>query len=128
MRVVISDLPPEYGEKPKVKGEGFDVTDEEGNRIDTQGDIKGPGGGDFDRNKAVTADIDLSLKRVGELLIESRETGKAPLPADEVGVKLLKENSARTGFEGIELWRKRQGLGRKRSGSPVRVRVGTPYQ
>ena len=82
MRVVISDLPPEFGEEPKVKGEGFDVTDEEGNRIDFDGNIEGPREGDFDRTKAVTADITLSLNRVMELLAEARETGEAVLLAD----------------------------------------------
>ena len=41
MRVVISDLPPEYGEEPKVTDEGLHVTDEEGNRIDFNGNIEG---------------------------------------------------------------------------------------
>jgi hypothetical protein len=91
MRVVISDLPPEFPEElkvPKVTDKRFDVTDEEGNRIDYNGHIEGPGGGDFDAPKAVTADIELSLKRVMELLAEARETGEASLPADEDGVSL----------------------------------------
>src|SRR4029077_116253 len=93
MRVVISDLPPEFAEEPKVTGEGFDVTDEEGNRIDLNGNIEGPREGDFVAADAVTADIDLSLKRVMELLVEARETGEAILPADEEGVKLRKINA-----------------------------------
>jgi hypothetical protein len=93
MRVVISDLPPEFAEEPKVKDEGVDVTDEEGNRIDFNGNIEGPGGGIFVAADAVTADIELSLKRVMELLVESRETGEASLPADEKGVDLLKDIS-----------------------------------
>ena len=93
MRVVISDLPPEFAEEPKVTGEGFDVTDEEGNRIDLNGNIEGPREGDFVAADAVTADIDLSLKRGMELLVEARETGEAILPADEEGVKLRKINA-----------------------------------
>ena len=90
MRVVISDLPPEFAEEPKVKDEELNVTDDEGNRIDFEGDIEGPGGGVFNAAKAVTADIELSLKRVMELLVEARETGEAALPADEAGVNLKK--------------------------------------
>jgi hypothetical protein len=94
MRVVISDLPPEFAEEPKVEDSGLDVTDEEGNRIDFNGNIEGPGGGVFVAADAVTADLDLSLNRVMELLVEARETGEAALPADpenEKGVKLLKD-------------------------------------
>lgn len=82
MRVVISDLPPEFAEEPKVEDSGLDVTDEEGNRIDFNGNIEGPGGGVFVAADAVTADIDLSLNRVMELLVEARETGEAALSAD----------------------------------------------
>ena len=93
MRVVISDLPPEFAEEPKVKDERLDVTDEEGNRIDFEGNIEGPGGGVFVAADAVTADIDLSLNRVMELLVEARETGEAALSADpevEEGVSLTR--------------------------------------
>jgi hypothetical protein len=91
MRVVISDLPPEFAEEPKVEDSVLDVTDEEGNRIDFNGNIEGPGGGVFVAADAVTADIDLSLNRVMELLVEARETGEAALSADpevEEGVSL----------------------------------------
>src|SRR4029434_6974741 len=47
LRVVISDLPPEGSEDPKVKNEGLNVTDEEGNRIDLNGNTEGPGAGVF---------------------------------------------------------------------------------
>jgi len=93
MRVVISDLPPEFAEEPKVEDSGLDVTDEEGNRIDFNGNIEGPGGGVFVAADAVTADIDLSLNRVMELLVEARETGEAALSADpevEEGVSLTR--------------------------------------
>jgi hypothetical protein len=98
MRVVISDLPPEFAEEPKVPkvaDEGLDVTNIKGNLIDFNGNIRGPGGGTFEPADAVIADIEelsLSLKRVGELLVESRETGEAALPADETGVILRKLN------------------------------------
>jgi hypothetical protein len=71
----------------------LDVTDEEGNRIDFNGNIEGPGGGVFVAADAVTADIDLSLNRVMELLVEARETGEAALSADpevEEGVSLTR--------------------------------------
>jgi hypothetical protein len=93
MRVVISDLPPEFSEEVKLENEGLDVTDEEGNRIDFDGNIEGPGGGIFDPDKAVTADLELSLKVVMDLLVEARETDEASLPADAEGVTLLKDVS-----------------------------------
>ena len=89
MRVVISDLPPEYGEEPKVTGEALPVTDEEGNRIDFNGNIEGLREGDFLAADAVTADIELSLNRVMELLVEARETGEAVLPADPADEEVI---------------------------------------
>ena len=50
MRVVISDLPPEYSDEPKSNGEaskGFDVTDENGNPMDSDGHVEGA----FDSDK-----------------------------------------------------------------------------
>jgi hypothetical protein len=89
MRVVISDLPPEFSDELTVKDEGLNVTDKEGNRIDKQGDIEGPGGGPFTVADAVIANIELSLKRIMELLVEARETGEVSIPADEQGVTLF---------------------------------------
>jgi hypothetical protein len=92
MRVVISDLPPEFSDEPTVKDEGFDVTDGDGNRIDYNGNIEGEPGSAFNATNAVTADIELSLKRVMELLAEAREADEASLsanPAEEEGVSLL---------------------------------------
>src|SRR5262245_5500797 len=94
MRVVISDLPPEFSEEVNVKDEGLAVTDKEGKRIDKQGDIEGGGTGPFTAADAVIANIEFSLKRIMELLVEARETetGVVSLPADEEGVTLLDLN------------------------------------
>ncbi len=63
MRVVISDLPPEFPDAEKdqnavSKGEdseGFDVTDEDGNRIDRTGQVEGASGSTFDPSLAVSS-------------------------------------------------------------------------
>src|SRR6266508_3317517 len=84
MRVVISDLPPEFSDEPVTKGEAseeFDVTDEDGNRISTNGGVEGTPGSvgppvvpDFEEANVVTADLELDLKRLMELLKEARES------------------------------------------------------
>ena len=84
MRVVISDLPPEFSDEPVTKGEAseeFDVTDDEGNRISTNGGVEGTPGSvgppavpDFEDANVVTADLELDLKRLMELLKEARES------------------------------------------------------
>ena len=81
MRVVISDLPPEFPEERTVFGEEFPVTDEEGGLIivDEEGEpaeepetpadpTEGP-----DPPFQVVADFTLGLDRVMELLAEARE-------------------------------------------------------
>jgi hypothetical protein len=77
MRVVISDLPPEFSDQALSKGkgsEGFPVTDEDGNAIDSAGEIEGATGSSFNENKAVTANLKFDLKRLMELLGEVRES------------------------------------------------------
>jgi hypothetical protein len=83
MRVVISDLPPEFPDGEDKNGpvtngeaaEGLDVTNEDGNAIDSAGGIDtGETSSTFDATKAVTADLELDLKQVMELLKEARET------------------------------------------------------
>ena len=77
MRVVISDLPPEFSDQALSKGkgsEGFPVTDEDGNAIDSAGEIEGATGSSFSEDKAVTANLKFDLKRLMELLKEVRES------------------------------------------------------
>jgi hypothetical protein len=77
MRVVISDLPPEFSDQAQSKGkssEGFPVTDEDGNAIDSTGQIEGATGSTFDDDLVVTANLKFDLKRLMELLGEVRES------------------------------------------------------
>src|SRR5918996_4455659 len=69
MRVVISDLPPEFPGDLTVKDEALEVLDEDDNQIDPNGD---PVGDDrTDGDKRVWADIELGLDRIMELLEEA---------------------------------------------------------
>lgn len=85
MRVVISDLPPEFPHNPKVKSEGWDVLDDDDRRIDGAGKVEGIQNSGFDGNKVVTADLDIGLDRLVELLREARasDDGYAALDLDE---------------------------------------------
>jgi hypothetical protein len=91
MRVVISDLPPEFSDEAKSNGEaskGFDVTDENGNPMDSEGNVEGA----FVQANAVTADLKIDLKRLMELLEKARESeGKeTTIDVKEEGVSLFK--------------------------------------
>ncbi|MGA7392542.1 MAG: hypothetical protein WBL40_17820 [Terrimicrobiaceae bacterium] len=91
MRVVISDLPPEYSDEPKSNGEaskGFDVTDENGNPMDSEGHVEGA----FVQADAVTAGLKIDLKRLMELLEKARESeGKeTTIDVKDEGVSLFK--------------------------------------
>src|SRR5215475_38443 len=89
MRVVVSDLRPEFPEDPTAEGTDFDVTDEDENLfyLDEKGNIgavdsdKTPVPGEFEEgftfsNKAkqITADIEVGLDRIVELLQEARDS------------------------------------------------------
>ncbi|HJU04933.1 MAG TPA: hypothetical protein VJ692_07235 [Nitrospiraceae bacterium] len=91
MRVVISDLPPVFPDKPTAKDEDLDVVDENDTVITAtvdpnNGTVTIPGA----NPAAVTADIELGLDRLMELLKEGRDSddGFAELPVDEEGVAL----------------------------------------
>ena len=91
LRVVISDLPPEFSDEPKSNGEaskGFDVTDENGNPMDSDGHVDGA----FVQANAVTANLKIDLKRLMELLEKARESeGKeTTIDVKEEGVSLFK--------------------------------------
>jgi hypothetical protein len=101
MRVIISDLPPEFpdGEAqnaPLTKGkaaEGFDVTDEDGKAIDSAGKIEGETG--FDPDKIVTANLEFDLKRLIELVKEARESDdkETTIDFDDDEVSLFAEDT-----------------------------------
>lgn len=89
MRVVISDLPPEFPEDPVVSEEDFDVTDDQGRHftINDQGHVElsdKPAG-------AITANIELGVDRLVELFREARKSkdGVAELDPDEDAVTLF---------------------------------------
>jgi hypothetical protein len=92
LRVVISDLPPEFSADPVSKGtdsEGFDVTDADGHPIDKSGNV-GPGG-TFVPADAVTADLELDLQRLMELIVDARDDAnqETTIDIDEEGVSLI---------------------------------------
>jgi hypothetical protein len=93
MRVVISDLPPEFPDKDKAKAKEteFGVTDPDGKPIDKNGVVEGETG--YVAADAVFADVELGLDRWMELLKEARESEdkEAEIQPDEDGVTLSPE-------------------------------------
>jgi len=100
MRVVVSDLRPEFPEDPTAEETEFDVTDEDENLFFLDGSDKigavdsnnmpVPGefedGFTFSTAKQITADIEIGLDRIVELLQEARDSddGSTELsPTDE---------------------------------------------
>lgn len=107
MRVVISDLPAQFPDDPKVKDEGWDVTDDDDNRlgIDEDGEVsveddEAEDGAIPDEN-VVTADFEIPLSRVIELLREAERSsdGYAGLYADEDGITLFRGIEDKTEIE-----------------------------
>lgn len=93
MRVVISDLPPEFPAEIKAEVKDLDVLDPEDSRIDSDGLVEGatvePTDPVFNGAKVVTANIKIGLNRLMELLKEARESdGYGILGIKEEGVKL----------------------------------------
>ena len=90
MRVVISDLPPEFPDADKdpnavSKGDeldGFDVTDPDGKAIDGTGKIEGDT--DFNPAAVVTALLDLDLKQLMDLLKDAREDADGQATFDDI--------------------------------------------
>jgi hypothetical protein len=71
MRVVISDLPPEFPEDPTVLGDHFDLTDDCGKffAIENNHIITIP-----DRTGAITANVELGVGRLAELFRAAKES------------------------------------------------------
>jgi len=87
MRVVISDLPPEFPADIKAEVEELEVLDPEDSRIDMDGLVEGAPVADG--TNVVTANIKIGLDRLMELLKEARETeGFGILGINEDGVQL----------------------------------------
>ena len=125
MRVVISDLPPEFPDDPSAGDVGFDVTDFDDNAFVVN--TAGPGIGKIgiidssgtepvvvdsevgfavaDANVPVTADIDVGLDRLVELLKQARDSddGFASIPADGDGVSVTAGGDADAGDRVAEL-------------------------
>jgi hypothetical protein len=101
MRVVISDLPPEFpsaddrdASNTTTEDEEVAVTDEDGNAMDSAGVVEGETG--FDPNLAVNADVELPLDRLVELLREAEKSddGYANLPVEDDEVTRLYTGAA----------------------------------
>ena len=107
MRVVISDLPPEFPEKNdkiKLKGKGFEVLNDD----DPPVAITVDGDGHVSTSTTdhpVTAELELGLDRVMELLQEARESEDkvAIVDLDEKGVTLTASgiDSNKVDVEGV---------------------------
>jgi hypothetical protein len=124
MRVVISDLPPEFpddfGENTKtVSGDDLEVTTEDNERVDAAGTLEGteasagpPPVLAFDENTVVTANVTLTVARAVELLREAAkaEDGYAELAVDdEDAVELVAADDSEVDVEliantGVSVW------------------------
>jgi hypothetical protein len=110
MRVVISDLPPEFPEEPTAEDEEFDVTDDEDFtvRIGTLDQTPSTAAIDTETTTAtgtaVTGDFELGLNRLIELLKEARQSddGYAALPADDDDVTLFSGSAEIAGQTDID--------------------------
>jgi hypothetical protein len=92
LRVVISDLPPKFPEDLRVEREDLGVLDPDDARIDSEGDVEP--NESFENGKVVTANIDVGLNRLVELMKEALESdGFAYLGIDEEGVTLRAANA-----------------------------------
>src|SRR5262245_9043989 len=93
MRVVISDLPPKFPDGTKGTDEELPVTNEDGLAIDSKGKTEDETG--FDPDLVVTANIELGLDRLMELLKKARENEFGETIADitEEGVTLFADGT-----------------------------------
>jgi hypothetical protein len=103
MRVVISDLPPEF---PDAKtdpnavstgddSEGVDVTDEGGQAMDINGKLPGDTG--YEADKPAKANLELDLKQLMDLLKDARDSDQGETSvdvADTDGVTLVDKDGS----------------------------------
>lgn len=84
LRVVISDLPPEFSEE-KQTGHDYEVLDQDDKYVDVNGDPTTVAA------EVVSADVTFSMNRIFELLADARasEDGYVAVDPDEPGVKLV---------------------------------------
>jgi hypothetical protein len=94
MRVVISDLPPEFPVEITVADTNLAVTDEDDRRLDGEGHLEplqsDMNNAEFVEGNVATGDVELSLRQVVDLLREAKESedGFAALAVDDQAVKL----------------------------------------
>jgi hypothetical protein len=88
MRVVISDLPPEFPEDPTASGEDFDVTNKDGKFFTINNGYVEPTDNCED---VITASVELGIDRLVELFQEAKESrkGTAELDPRDEGVTLF---------------------------------------
>lgn len=104
MRVVISDLPPQFPDaerdKVEVKDDKLPITDDEGNLLKLDGTST------ENENEAATADIAIGLDQAMELLQEARasEDKEASLGIEEPGVTAPENASAALLDKGVLLF------------------------
>jgi hypothetical protein len=98
MRVVISDLPPEFPEDPRVSGKDFEVTDDRGKFFTVNGDDVGTIDG---CENVITASVKLSIDRLVELFQEAKESddGTAELDPRDEDVTLFDADDGELGDE-----------------------------
>src|SRR5262245_56939064 len=79
LRVVISDLPPEFPVRRTVTDTNLAVTSEDGLRLDGMGHPeplqRDTDHAEFAESNVATADVELSLRQVVDLLREAKESG-----------------------------------------------------
>ena len=104
LRVVISDLPPKFPEDLRVESEGLKVLDPDDARIDSEGNVEEENTESaFNRVQVVTANIDIGLNRLVELMKEALESdGFAYLGITEEGVTLRAANANLTEINKVE--------------------------
>lgn len=102
MRVVISDLPPEYPKEAKAAADRRLVLDPRGDVIDSNGVVKGQP--NFMESKIVRANVNIGLDRWMELLEEGQgPTGVGILGIREEGVKLRADDAPNTDLDETHL-------------------------
>src|SRR5262245_47792199 len=98
MRVVISDLPPEFPEELEKTIKDLPVTNPNGKRIDSEGKVESVDTGEsgFDATKVVTAEFKVSLADLLRYLKEAKDAddGIAVIDLDKEGVELFAANNS----------------------------------